>query len=152
MIAAFLALQFFTKNTPRSLTVYLNAAAVSYLNRKGGTTSSSLCMLAKQTWQWCMSQNISLVANHLPGHLNSVADRESRVALDRWDWQLHPKIFIKINNSWGSLTIDLFVSRQTHQLLVYFSRRPDLQAFRTDAFLQDWSGKICYANPLEVYC
>ena len=69
--------------------------------------------------------DISLVANHLPGYLNSVADRESRVTLDRWDWQLHPKIFIKINNLWGPLTIDLFVSRLTHHLLVYFSWRPD---------------------------
>ena len=100
MLAAFLALQCFTKDTPHPLTVYLymdNTTAISYLNRKGGSTSPSLCMLAKQTWQWCMSQNISLLANHLPGHLNTVADRESRVLLDRWDWQLHPKIFLKIN-------------------------------------------------------
>jgi len=44
-----------------------------------------------------MFQNISLRANHLPGYLNSVADRESRIAQDRWDWQLHPNIFLKIN-------------------------------------------------------
>ena len=94
-----------------------------------------------------MSQNISLVANNLPGHLNTVADRESRVLLDRWDWQLHPKIFLKINQIWGPLTIDLFASRLKHQLPAYFSWRPDPRASATDAFLQDWSGKICYANP-----
>ena len=144
MLAAFLALQCFTRNTPRYMD---NNAAISYLNLKGWTTSSSLCMLAKQTWQWCMSQNISLVANHLLGHLNSVADRESRVALDRWDWQLHPKIFTKISHLWGPLTIDLFASRLAHQLPVCFSWRLDPQASRTDAFLQDWLEKICYANP-----
>jgi len=150
MLAAFLALQCFTKQSPRPLTVYLhmdNTAAISYLNRKGGTASPSLCKLAKQTWQWCMSQNISLVANHLPGHLNSVADRESRIAQDRWDWQLHPNIFLKINQRWGPLAVDLFASRLTNQLPVYFSWRPDPQASATDAFLQDWSGKTCYANP-----
>ena len=94
-----------------------------------------------------MSQNISLVTNHLPGHLNTVADRESRVLLDRWDWQLHPKIFFKINQIWGPLTTDLFASRLTHQLLAYFSWRPDPQALAVDALLQDWLGKICYANP-----
>ena len=123
MLAAFLALQCFTQDTPRPLTVYLymdNTTAISYLNRKGGTTPL-LCKLAKQTWQWCMSQSISLVANHLPGHLNTVADRESRVALDRWDWQLHPQIFLKINQIWGPLTIDLFPSTLTHQLSANFS-------------------------------
>ena len=63
-----------------------------------------LCMLAKQ---WCMSQTISLAAKHLLGNLNSVVDRESRESLDRWFWLLHPKIFFKISNLWGLLTIDL---------------------------------------------
>ena len=34
-----------------------------------------------------------------------------------------------------------------HQLQEYFSWRPDPYAKATDAFLQTWSGKICYANP-----
>ena len=38
-------------------------------------------------------------------------------------------------------------SRLTDQLPVNFSWRPDPLALATDAFLQDWSGKICYANP-----
>ena len=52
MLAAFLALQCFTKYTPRPLIVYLymdNTTAILCLNLKGGTTSPSLCMLAKQT-------------------------------------------------------------------------------------------------------
>jgi len=150
MLAAFLALQCFTREMPRPLTVYLNmdnTTAISYLNRRGGTTSPSLCKLAKETWEWCMSQDITLKANHLPGHLNTVADRESRVSQDRWDWKLHPNIFQKINQTWGPCVLDLFASRLTHQLPVFYSWRPDPQAAATDAFLQDWSGKICYANP-----
>ena len=89
MLAAFLALQSLTKDLPHCLTVYLymdNTSAISYLNRRGGTTFPSLSYLAKETWQWCMSWNISLVANHLPGYLNTVADTESRMIRDRWDW------------------------------------------------------------------
>ena len=56
------------------------------------------------------------------------------------------KIFLKINQILGPLTIDLFASRLTQQLPAYFSWRPDPQASAMDAFLQDWSGKICYAN------
>ena len=61
--------------------------------------------------------------------------------------QLHPKIFLKINQIWGPLTVDLFASRLAHQLPAYFSWRPDSQASATDASLQDWSGKIYFANP-----
>ena len=81
MLAAFLALQCFTKEICHPLTVYLhivNTTAISYLNHKGWTASLSLCKLTKHIWQWHMSQNISLVSNHL---LNSVA--ESKIAQDR---------------------------------------------------------------------
>ena len=44
------------------------------------------------------------------------------------------------------MSVDLFTSRLTHQLLEYFSWRPDPYATATDAFLQTWSGKMCYAN------
>ena len=145
-----LALQSFMKDLPHPLTVYLymdNTSAISYFNCRGGTTSPSLCNLAKETWQWCMSQNISLVANHLPGHLNTVADAESRILMDHWDWQLHPGIFHKISLKWGPFAVDLFASRLTHQLPVYFSWRPDPQAATTDAFLQIWATMRCYANP-----
>ena len=150
MLAAFLALQSFTKDLPHPLTVYLymdNTSAISYLNRRGGTTSLSLSYLAKETWQWCMSRNISLVANHLPGHLNTVADTESRMIRDRWDWQLNPSIFQRISQKWGPFAVDLFASRLTHQLPAYFSWRPDPQAAATDAFLQVWPSQISYANP-----
>ena len=150
LLAAFLAVQCFTKNHPRPLTIYLhmdNTTAIAYLNHKVGTTSPPLCNLAKQAWEWCMSQNITLVANHLPGYLNTTADRESRTLQDRWDWQIHPNIFQRINQKWGPLSVDLFASRLTHQLPEYYSWRPDPYAKATDAFLQTWSGKMCYANP-----
>ena len=77
MLAAFLTLQSFMKDLPHPLAVYLymdNTSAIFYFNHRRWTTSPSLCKLAKETWQWCMSQNISLVANHLLGHLTMVAD------------------------------------------------------------------------------
>lgn len=74
-----------------------------------------------------MSQNISSVTNHQLGHLNIVADRESR--------KLHPKIIFKVNQTWGLLKVDLFASRLTNQLPVYFSWRPASQALATDAEL-----------------
>ena len=92
-----------------------------------------------------MSRSISLVANHLPGYLNTGADIKSRMR--RWNWQLHPRIFPSITQKWGPFAVDLFASRFTHQLPAYFSWRPDPQAAVTGAFLQVWPLKISYANP-----
>ena len=100
MLAAFLALQSFMKDLPYPLTVNLymdNTSATSYLKHRGGITSPSLSYVAKETWQWCMYRDISLVANHLPRQFNTVVDTESRMIRNRWDWQLHPRIFHKIN-------------------------------------------------------
>ena len=81
ILAAFLALQSFMKDLPHSLTVYLymdNTSLVCYLNCREGTTSPSLNHLAKETWKWCMSRNISLVANHLPGRLKTIRVQDDK--------------------------------------------------------------------------
>ena len=86
-LAAFLAIKAFGKDW-RDKAVLLrldNITAVSHINHKGGTTSPQLCKLAITMWTWCISQNITLTAEHLPGHLNVTVDQESRVVRDRCD-------------------------------------------------------------------
>jgi len=92
---------------------------------------------------------ITLVANHLPGYLNTAADRESRTLQDRWDWQIHPNIFLRINLKWVPLSVDLFALRLTHQLPEYFSWGPDPYAIATDAFLQ---GRFVMLFPHGASC
>ena len=41
-------------------------------------------------WEWCLQRNIFLIAEHLPGKENVVADQESRLMNDRCDWMLNP--------------------------------------------------------------
>jgi len=58
------------------------------------------------------------------------------VSQDKWDWKLHLAIQ-KINKTWGPcVPLELFASRLTHQLPVFYSWRPGPQAAATDAFLQ----------------
>ena len=124
-----------------------NTTAVAYINNLGGTVSHHLTLLARRLWMWCLERDISLTAQHLPGVLNTVADSESRVMRDRTDWQLNPIIFQQINRRLGPLEVDLFASRLTAHLPRYFSWRPDPLAEGTDAFLQDWSHILGFANP-----
>ena len=149
LLAAFLAMKAFGK-TWLSITVLLrldNVTVVAYINQKGGTTSSELCQLAISMWMWCLEKNIILVAEHLPGHLNVIADQESRSMRDRCDWMLNPKVFQTIQAAMGPLEVDLFATRLTNQLPRFYSWRADPEAVATNAFLQDWSQFRGFANP-----
>ena len=141
LLATFLATQCFAKQK-YNITILLkmdNVTAVTYINKLGGTHSQSLCQLALSIWNWCLQQNIFLIAEHLPGKQNTLADEESRNMKDRCDWMLNPLIFNQIQHIMGPLQIDLFASRLTRQLPRFYSWRPDPEAENTDAFSQDWS-------------
>ena len=114
---------------------------------EGGTCSRQLCQLAINVWNWCLERNIMLLAEHLPGKLNQIADIESRTVRDRCDWMLNPVVFQRILTQMGPLEVDLFASRLTRQLPRFYSWRPDPEAEATDAFLQDWSIIWGFANP-----
>ena len=113
----------------------------------GGTVSLQLVQLAETLWLWALQRDITLLAQHIPGVTNQVADEESRTTTDRLDWKLSLEVIQKINAIWGPLEVDLFASRLSSQLTRFFSWRPDPQAEVTDAFLQDWRHLKAYANP-----
>ena len=86
-------------------------------------------------------------AQHLPGHLNVRADRESCLLLDSSDWKLDPAVFQLILQRWGPLEIALFTSRLTYQLKQFVSWRPDPLAIHSDAFSMNWHNIHGYAFP-----
>ena len=103
LLAATLAIQTFAKERS-GITILLkldNTTAVAYINRMGGTVSPTLSHLTRDLWLWCMGRNILLQAQHLPGALNSIADRESRTCSDRSEWKLSPALFQRINMQLG---------------------------------------------------
>ena len=149
LLAAFLALQSFAKHS-RSMTIQMkmdNVTAVAYINKLGATHSPLLCQLVLTIREWSLQRKIFLVAEHLPGKENVAADQESRLMKDRCDWMLNPQVFSQIQQAMGLLQIDLFASRLTKQLPIFYSWRPDPEAQGTDAFNQDWSQRRGFANP-----
>ena len=119
---------------------------MAYINNLEGTVSPDLVSLAKDLWMWCLERNVHIIAQHLPGVDNQVADAESCTMSDHTDWSLNPVLFQRMDQLFGPIEVDLFASRNTAQCPVYFSWRPDPCAAATDAFLQDWS-RIRVANP-----
>ncbi|XP_044148680.1 uncharacterized protein LOC122937730 isoform X2 [Bufo gargarizans] len=124
-----------------------NVSAVRYVNHLGGTQSATLARLAKDFWSYCMSRDIMVQAEYLPGLHNYRADWSSRCFTDGSDWRLNPEMFSMISDIWGPCSIDLFASRLNAHLPRFFSWRPDPEAEAVDAFLQDWSAALHYAFP-----
>ena len=125
-----------------------NTTVVSYINFQGGTHSPSLCLLAIELWEWCILRGIYLLAAHIPGKDNLVADFLSRGKFLPSEWTLNPLIFRQICQVIvPQPEIDLFASTLNFQLPKYCARCRDPQAWRVDALSFPWSGLPLYAFP-----
>ena len=148
LLAAFYALKALTAHS-FDLTVNLildNSTAVSYVNKRGGTRSKSLCDISTSIFRWCESRNLSLTATHLPGNLNSVADSQSRSSLDASDWMLNKSTFQELIAIWP-MDIDLFAAKWNAQLPRFVSWLMQPDAFALNAFSLKWSKLLGYAFP-----
>ena len=88
LITATLALKTFANNkTGLSVLMRIDkkTTAVAYINNQGGTVSEELVQLTRDLLMWCLERNIHIHAQHLPGNVNIVADRELRSIRDRSD-------------------------------------------------------------------
>ena len=149
LLAVFLAIKTFSegKDCLNILIRTDNMTAKAYINYRGGTHSQTLNSIATQLWKWCLDHQVHLTAEYLPGVENKIADEESRVVKDRCDWMIHPQVFDQINTRWGPVEVDMFASRLTHQVPRFFSWGLDPAAEAVNAFNQDWSQFVGYANP-----
>ena len=149
LLAGFLAVRSFTNGVANACIRLRmdNISAVRYVNRLGGTQSATLAGLAKDFWSYCLSRDIMVQAEYLPGLHNVQADWSSRHLTDGSDWQLDPAFFAVVEARWGPFSVDLFASRLNSHLPRFYSWRPDPEALAVDAFLQDWSVGLLYAFP-----
>ena len=147
--AAMFAVMAFAKNLSQ-IHIHLrldNQASVAQINKFGGPRSHRLFQITKVFWDFCLSRQIIITADHVPGVQNQIADRESRVFLDKSCWILNRSYFQQIEKIWGEADIDLFVDRLTTQKKVYVSWKPDPKALTTDAFTMQWADQKMYAFP-----
>jgi hypothetical protein len=124
-----------------------NVTAVAYINHMGGTKSALCNKLSREIWLFAMHHNMWLSAVHLPGVLNCVADRESRVFHDATEWMLSRDIFDTIMRVFFTPCVDLFASKLNNQVVKYFSWRPDPDAYAVDAVMYHWEDFRFYAFP-----
>jgi len=124
-----------------------NTAAVSYINRQGGTRSLSLWSVTWDLFQWCRTHRVTLRAVHLPGKENSIADALSRIAQSPTEWSLDPTVAEQVFRVLHRPEVDLFASPLNHKLPRFCTRVPMPGAWAVDALVLDWAFLDGYAFP-----
>ena len=113
--------------------------------------SGPLCALLWRILTWCSQQQVTLQARHIPGHLNVIADKLSRLGQTiQTEWSLLPEIFQRICHTWHQPQIDLFATRFNHKLPQFVSPVPDSLAVAVDALTLSWEDLDAYAFPLTA--
>ena len=70
----------------------------------------------------------------IPGKDNFEADKNSRKFQDATEWQLNPKIYKAVCDTFGTPEVDLFAGRINRQTAKYVSSKPKSEAFAVDVF------------------
>ena len=148
--AVFLALKEFQKLCIDKMVLVAtdNTTVVAYINKEGGMRSGPLCALLWRILTWCTQKQVTLRARHIPGHLNVVADKLSRLGQTiQTEWSLLPEIFQALCDRWHQPQIDLFATRFNNKLPLFVSPVPDPRATAVDALSLSWEDLDAYAFP-----
>ena len=125
-----------------------NTTVVAYINKEGGMKSGSLCALLWRIRSWCTRQQVTLRARHIPGRLNVIADKLSRLGQTiQTEWSLHPEVFQAVCSRWHQPQVDLFATRFNNKLPQFVSPVPDPLAWAVDALSLSWEYLDPYAFP-----
>ena len=106
-----------------------STTVVAYIRRQGGTHSTVLSEEAWKVLNLCLAHNIQLLARHIPGRFNTLADWMSRIDKPiSTEWSLNREIANKIFQIMDFRSIDLFATRLNHRLPLYVSPIPNQKA------------------------
>ena len=148
--AVFLALKDFEDICSNKIVLIAtdNTTVVSYINKEGGMRSGPLYALLWRILTWCTTHQVTLKARHIPGRLNVVADKLSRLGKTiQTEWALLPEVFQTICSRWHWPQIDLFATRFNNKLPLFVSPVPDPLATAVDALSLQWEDLDAYAFP-----
>ena len=128
-----------------------NTSVVSYVQAQGGTRSHSLHLETRGLLVLCRNLNISLLAKHIPGRLNAMADGLScKHQLLPSEWTLHQEVANQIFLTFDRVLVDLFVTRDNNRLPLYVSPVYDAAAWAVDALSFAWDQLVAYTYPPPI--
>ena len=106
--------------------------------------SGLLCALLWRILTWCTRKQVTLKAQHIPGRLNVVADKLSRLGQTiQTEWSLLPEVFHTICSRWHRPQPICHEVQQVTSV----SPVPDPLATAVDALSLPWEDLDAYAFP-----
>ena len=125
-----------------------NVTALTYILKQGGTRSRLLNTEACQLWKEAIAKKINLLSPvWLSTKENMEADFLSRNHLHQWECMLSRETFLLILDHFSLYpTLDVYASRETHQLRRYMSWYQDPQAVAQNALIHPWD-PVSYLFP-----
>ena len=111
-----------------------NQAALAYLVKMGGTRNLLMIQEAKEIWEFCLANQITLTAEYLAGTSREMKNSSSK-------WILNKLIFQKLIQALGPM----FAPRLCHEISKYISWQRDSQAWMVDEFQIHWIHLKAYA-------
>jgi len=121
-----------------------NATAVAYLKNFSGRIPA-LHVLARSILELTLNKKITLLPVHIPGSINSTADRLSR---EKVDWELKHTAFRKMCKYLETNPqVDRFASSLNHKLPRFNSRWPHPRAEAVNSMTLDWTSDVNYWAP-----
>jgi hypothetical protein len=128
-----------------------NSTVVSYINKQGGTHSRSLFLLVEELLLLVEDLGSMLMAKHIPGARNVLADQLSRSGqLLSTEWTLHQSVVNRLFQLWGQPHMDLFATRFTARHPLFVAPYPDERAVAVDALAMNWDLLVGYAYPPTI--
>ena len=137
--AVLLALMSFVKTSHKHIKIMSdNTTAIHCINKTGTSYSTECHHQVLKIWKWAIIHKNNLLAAHIPGKLNTVADKESRSNHVDTEWMLQSKVLnLALEHLGFKLEIDLFATNINTQFGKYASFRPDPGAMYIDRFSID---------------
>lgn len=148
--AAKLAILSFHRMFPEALSIHVqmdNIVVLTYLKKMGGTRNQVLTSISKQIWGYLLNHQITITVEYLLGKLNVEADAMSRYVRDSSEWKLNLQVFRDLCRARWTPCTDLFASRLSHQVPIYYAWKLDLYSKGQDAFQASLSHLRLYAFP-----
>ncbi len=126
-----------------------STTTVATINKQEGTKSWELTHLATELWRLLDQIGCMTRARNIPGKLHVLADHLFRTNQDiLMEWTILAGLLQGIWQKWGRPQVDLFTTKQNHQLPLYVSPIPDPASWKVNALAISWMGMFVYASPM----
>ena len=123
--------------------------AVAYINKMEGTKCHLFDTLSRCLWEWCISRQLHVSAQHVPGTSNIIADQLSKIPDCHLESSLNNEVYNSIicRIDFTSQVDLIYASRLNAKTDKYASRHPEPGAVAYDPFAISWTDLTCYAFP-----